>query len=122
MRCPTRSTRVAGLCAARGNELIRNSTCALGSATVMLDFSGEEKGPSPLHQWRDVGRRAEVGVSKDAHIRRWPEKVERNGAIEPSSPVLLLKANRLAVVPSIDDVLLLCLCCRISHNDGKPEG
>ena len=98
--------RVAGSCAATSPSRTRRVPWFwVGSAIAMLDFSRMEKGPISING--DVGRRAEVGVSKGGHVRRWPAKAERHGAIKPSVPVLLLKANQLVAVPSIG--VLLCV-------------
>ena len=51
MRCPTRSTCVAGSCAATSSSGTRRVPWfGVGSATVMLDFSGRRR--DHLHQWR----------------------------------------------------------------------
>ena len=99
MPCPTRSTRVAGSCA---DELVRNSACALVlDGRCHRDAGLLEEGEGTISINGNGGRRAEVGVSKDGHIRRWSTKVESHGTIKPGSPVLL-KANRLAAAPLID--------------------
>jgi len=92
----------------RGNELVRNSTCTLVlGGQCHRDAGLLEEGEGMISIKGDVGRRAEVGPSKDGHVRRWPAKAERHGAIKPGSPVLLLEVNRLTAVPLID--VLLCV-------------
>ena len=88
----------------RGKELVRNSTCVL--VTVLggqchREAGLLEEGEGTISINGNVGRRAEVSVSKDGHVRRWPAKAESHGAIKPGSPILLLEVNRLAAVPLI---------------------
>jgi hypothetical protein len=86
----------------RGNELVRNSMCALVLGGQCYRDAGLLGGEGTISINGDVGRRAEVGVSKE-----WPHTTvaRKSGKkwgyrVEQSGPVLLPKANRLAAVPS----------------------
>ena len=107
--------------AMRGNELFRNSTCALVlGGQCYRDAGLVEDGEGTISINGDVRRRAEVGVSKDGHIRRWLAKAERPWGYQAGRPVLLLEVNRLTVIPSIE--VLLCASAAVAVMTRERDG